>query len=257
MDEPTSTPGMPGGPPGRAAEVRHVPAGGISVFAHPDASVAPIAELPSGYEVAVVGRRPPWVHIQAGDGLDGWVDGTELAGVAVGAAPVPDPVPAAAPGPFAVTTRSAVVEKKKGSVLLATGPVLGAIGGLIAILGAALPWVQVFETPISEADAFNLPARVLTGWDQAFKGGFELGWVIVILAGLGAVLSMISGGGIVRRLLGFVLVILSAVYVLQTQDFLNSASQGLGTGLNVWDVVDYGVLVTFGGGLLMVFAPSR
>ena len=47
------------------------------------------------------------------------------------------------------------------------------------------------------------------------------------------------------------------VYVLQQQDWLTTTDRGLGTGLNVWDVVDNGVLVTFGGGLLMVFAPSR
>jgi Bacterial SH3 domain len=257
VDDSTRAPVPPGGPPVRAAEIRHVPAGGISVFAGPDAAPAPIAELPSGHEVIVVGRRPPWVHIQAGDGLDGWVDGTALAGVAVGAAPIPEAAVVPDAGPFQVSVRQPVVEKRKGSVLVAAGPVLGSIGGVIAILGTALPWVQVFDTPISGVDAFNLPARVLTGWEEAAKGGFELGWVVLVLAGLGALLSMISGGGIVRRILGLVVVILCAVYVLQAQDFLNSSAQGLGTGTNVWNLVDYGVLVTFGGGLVMVFAPTR
>ena len=248
---------MPGGAPGRAAEVRHVPAGGISVYATPDPSRAPIAELPSGYEVTIAGRRPPWVHIQGGDGLDGWVDGSALAGVAVGANPVPETEFVPDAHPFQVSVRSLVVEKKRGSLLLALGPALGALGGLIAILGAALPWVQVFNTPISDVNAFNLPARVLGGWPDAYQGGFALGWVITIMAGIGALVSMISGGGIVRRILGFVIIVICAVYLLQTQDLLTTANRGIGTGLNVWDIVDYGVAVTFGGGLLMLASPSR
>ena len=239
-----------------SAEVRHVPASGISVYPSPDASLAPIVELPSGYEVTVIGRRPPWVHIQAEDGLDGWVDGSALAGIAVGAAPVPETVEVPDATPFQASVRHAVVEKKRGSLLLATGPVLGAIGGLIAILGANLPWLKV-SGPSDLADAFHISARVLGGWDQAAKSGWKLGWVIVVIAAVGTLVSMISGGGIVRRSLGVVVVLIAVVFVLQTQDYLNTADAGLGTGKNVWDLLDFGVLVTFGGGLVMVFAPSR
>ncbi len=38
------------------------------------------------------------------------------------------------------------------------------------------------------------------------------------------------------------------VYVLQTQDLLTTSDRGIGTGLNVWDIVSYGVVVSFGGG---------
>lgn len=257
VDEPTSDSAMPGGPPARAAEVRHVPAGGISVYANPGTDSENIAELPSGYEVTVVGRRPPWVHIQASDGLDGWVDGTALAGIAVGAAP-PQPATVDVPDatPFQASVRHTVVEKKRGSILLATGPALGALGALIAILGAALPWIKAVNGP-KDADAFQIAARVLSGWDQVAKGGWKLGWVIFAIAAVAAVVSMISGGGIVRRILGVVIVLIAVVFVLQAQDVLTNADEGLGTGTNVWDLVDYGVLVTFGGGLLMVFAPSR
>jgi len=248
---------MPGGQPARPAEIRHIPAGGISVYADPDASVAPITELPSGYEVTVVGRRSPWVHIQSGDGLDGWVDGTALAGVAVGASTVPasSPTPNDHPA-VAVQPGMVVIEKKGSTFLLGTGPVVGALGALIAIFGAYLPWVQTIGG-LREVDAFGLPASVLSGWDATEKGDYKLGLLIVILAGVGTIVSMISGGGIVRRILGFALIIICAVYVLQTQDLLNSSDRGLGTGLNVWDLVDYGVLVTFGGGLVMLFSPSR
>ena len=204
----------------------------------------------------VVGRRPPWVHVQADDGLDGWVEGRALAGVAVGAAPVaPAPV-ADHSGPDPSVLRPAVVEKKGSSLLLGTGPVIGAIGGVIAILGTALPWVQSVGL-LTEVDAFGLSWHVLNGWDDATKSGLSLGTLLVILAGIGLVVSLISGGGIVRRVLGFVIIVICAVYVLQTQDLLTTSNRGLGTGLNVWDIVDYGVLATFGGGLVMLFAPSR
>ena len=241
----------------RPAEVRHVPDGGISVYANPDASVPAIAELPGGDELRVVGRRPPWVHIQTDAGLDGWVDGTALAGVAVGAAPVVEPVLTPDdrhPDPSVI--RPMVVEKQGSSILLGTGPVIGAIGGVIAILGTALPWVQTIGL-LSEVDAFGLSVKVLSGWDDATKGGFELGTLIVLLAGIGVLVSLISGGGIVRRVIGFALIVICAIYVLQTQDLLTTSNRGLGTGLNVWDIVDYGVLVTFGGGLVMLIAPSR
>ncbi len=233
-----------------------MPTGGISVFASPDASGAPIADLAAGAEVRVVGRRPPWVHIQADDALDGWVEGRVLAGVAIGAVPVePAPVPEHHVSDPSVL-RPAVVEKKGSSLLLGTGPVVGAIGGVIAILGAALPWVQSVGL-LTEVDAFGLSWHVLSGWDDATKNGLSLGTVLVILAGIGIVVSLISGGGIVRRVLGFTIVVLCAVYVLQTQDLLTTSNRGLGTGLNVWDILDYGVLATFGGGLVMLFAPSR
>jgi len=97
----------------------------------------------------------------------------------------------------------------------------------------------------------------LTGWEHLGDSGFSLGALLVIVAAVGLVLSLLSGGGILRRILGVALVVLAVVYVLQWQDFLSSGGRGVGTGVNVWDLVDYGVLVTFGGGLVMVIAPSR
>jgi hypothetical protein len=245
-----------GGPPIGRAEVRIVPLGGIAVWAEPDPTEKPMQELPYGYEVTVVGRRGGWVHVHSDEGLDGWVDGSQLAGVgpapvAEGAADGASPV---APPPVS----SVVVEKSKesSSFRLGRGPVLGAAGGLIAIFGAALPWQQTVENRL-EVDAFGIPVRFLTGWEELADKGFALGWLIVILAAVGAVVSIISGGGIVRRILGLLIIIVCFVYALQQQDWLTTTDRGLGTGLNVWDVVDVGLAVTFGGGLLMVFAPSR
>jgi hypothetical protein len=133
---------------------------------------------------------------------------------------------------------------------------LGAAGGVLAIVGALLPWQQTVAGRLS-ISAFDVPVTFLGDWDNLGDGGFSLGALLGIVAGVGAALSVVSGGGVVRRILGFVVVILCAVYVLQQQDFLTSNDFGVGTGLNVWDVADYGVVVSFAGGLLMTFAPSR
>ena len=67
---------------------------------------------------------------------------------ACGAAPTATPAATATPQVIEkqVTTVvekpvTQVVEKQGSSILLGTGPVLGAIGGVVAILGTALPWV--------------------------------------------------------------------------------------------------------------------
>lgn len=227
------------------------------VYAQADDADAPIAELPAGLELTVAGRRGQWVHVVSGDGLDGWVGGRELAGIAVGAAPVAGTAPVVAnAGTPAVAKPVAAVDKKPSSLQLGIGPVLGAIGGIIAILGTALPWQQTIGTLV-EVDAYDIPVRFLSSWDQLASGGFSIGMLVLIMAGIAAVVTMISGGGIVRRVLGFAIVIVCVVYVLQQQDLLTTSDRGLGTGLNVWDIADYGVLVSFAGGLLMVCAPSR
>lgn len=236
-----------------------MPASGLAVFAAPDRAEGPIARLEAGTEVIVVGRRPPWVHLHGPDGLDGWADGTELAGVAKGAAAGPAPAVGAAgpdaPSP-ATPLHPAVVEKQRSPVRVGTAPVVGALGGLVAVIGTKLPWVQAVG-PLHEHDAFGVSWHVLNGWDQAAKPGPELGLILVILAAIGVVVSLVAGGGIVRRILGLVLMVLCIVFVLQAQDLLTNAQRGIGTGLNVWDLVDYGVLVTFAGGLVMLCAPSR
>ncbi len=245
-----------GGPPIGRAEIRQVPVGGIPVWADPDPTEPPLAELPYGYALVIVGRRGSWVHVQADDGLDGWVDGSQLAGV--GAVPVVDPPPGseaagAAPPPAPGTV---VVEKQPSSFQIATGPVVGAIGALIAIFGTALAWQQTVSNRL-EVDAYGIPVRFLSGWENLADKGFALGWLIVILAAVGAVVSIISGGGIVRRILGLAIVIVCVIYVLQQQDWLTTTDRGLGTGLNVWDVIGIGVPVSLFGGLVMLFSPSR
>lgn len=246
------------GPLGRAVETRTVPAGGISLRALPDETGAPVATVVAGREVIVLGRRGAWVHVDAGDGVDGWVTGAALAGVAVGASAT-----AATGGPAAEVTAAsvepaskAVVEKQRSPLRIGTGPVVGALGGIVAIVGAVLPWQQTVADRV-EIDAFDVPVAFLASWEHLAEGGVSLGVVLLVLGAVGTVVSLVAGGGIVRRILGFGIVMLCVVYVLQQQDFLTSSELGLGTGLNVWDVADYGVAVSFAGGIVMTFAPSR
>jgi hypothetical protein len=231
-----------------------VPAGGVSVLAQPDASSEAVAQLLEGHEVIVLGRRGTWVHVDAGGGVDGWVDGRALSGaVSVSAAPASGPSSVsgvAGAGP----SRSAVGIPM--SVQVGVGPIVGALGCIVAIVGALLPWQQTVADRVS-VNAFDIPLTFLGGWDHLGDGGFSLGAFIVIVAGAGAVLSIVGGGGLVRRVLGFVVVVVGAGYVLQQQSFLTSNDLGIGTGLNVWDVADYGVVVSLLGGLVMMFAPSR
>lgn len=248
-------------PAAPAGEVRHVPATGIDVWASPDPSQASIGSLAGGTEVTVVGRRGQWVHLQGPDGLDAWADGSALAGIAVGASTQSEPVPAATPAARAERA-PVVVDKQRSPFTVGTGPVIGALGALVAIIGAALPWLQNSiasgpSAPGSSFSAFDIPVSFLTDWKHLLESGFSLGALLVIVAAVGLVLSLLSGGGILRRILGVALVVIAVVYVLQWQDFLSSGGRGVGTGVNVWDIVDYGVLVTFGGGIVMIAAPSR
>jgi hypothetical protein len=240
------------GPLGPGAETRAVPVGGVSVLARADALSAPVAQLLEGHEVIVLGRRGTWVHVDAGGGVDGWVDGRALSGtVAASAAPASGP---SAGGGVAAPSRSRV--KASRSVQLGFGPVAGALGGILAIVGALLPWQQTVADRLS-VGAFDIPLTFLGGWEHLGDGGFSLGAFVAVVAGIGAVLSVLGGGGVIRRVLGFVVVVVCAVYVLQQQSFLTTNDLGIGTGLNVWDVADYGVVVSFVGGLVMTFAPSR
>jgi hypothetical protein len=194
------------------------------------------------------------VHVDAGGGVDGWVDGRALSGAtAVSATPASRPSSAAGGGGDADTPR---VTRRSSSLQVGIGPVVGALGAVVAIVGALLPWQQTVADRLS-VDAFDIPLTFLGGWDHLGDGGFSLGAFLAIVAGVGAVASVLSGGGLVRRVLGFVVVVVCAVYVLQQQSFLTTNDLGIGTGLNVWDVADYGVVVSFVGGLLMTFAPSR
>jgi len=80
---PPPPPAVPVAPPPPPAApvfaVDHVVgAGGLSAWAQPDGSQAPIATLPPGLGLAVVERQGAWVRVQTSTGWQGWVDGRAL-----------------------------------------------------------------------------------------------------------------------------------------------------------------------------------
>jgi hypothetical protein len=141
-------------------------------------------------------------------------------------------------------------------LLLGTGPILGLLGAGVVVLGTVLPWFRQVGGG-STSDAYGVPLAFLGGWRHLAESGFDLGTALLIAAIVGGVVSMVRGGGIVRRVIGLAMILVCALYVLQWQDFLNVGQAGLGTGTNVWDIADYGVLVSFGGAVVMLGAPSR
>lgn len=258
-----------GGPiPSPAPERRRVPAGGLEVWDRPGGVGAARHRLEPGTDVEVLGRRGHWVHVRLGEEVDGWADGLALAGVAVGvhptapraeteAAPGPasEPAPGVPPGPAGVAAtvpRRPRFDDRPHRFTLARGPLVGALAVGVVVLGAGMSWHRV-----SGASAFELGARhYLLDWG-APRSGREIGWLLVYLTVPAALLSLVRGAGWIRRVAGLTVIVICALYVLQWQDVLNAYGAGLGSGRNVWDVVDVGTVVTFAGGVGMAVAPVR
>ena len=170
----------------------------------------PIAELPSGYELTVVGRRGAVGARPGGRRARrlGRRHAARRRRGRRGAGRRPTPVPEAASAATAPAPGTVVVEKQPSSFLLGTGPVLGAIGGARSRSSAPRCRGSRPSRTGSRSTRFGIPVRFLSGWEHLGDKGFALGWLIVILAGVGAVVSLISGGGIVRRILGLAIVII-------------------------------------------------
>src|SRR4051794_32242271 len=216
---------------GSGAETRAVPAGGVPVLAQPDDRATPVAQLLEGHEVLVLGRRGVWVHVDAGGGVEGWVDGRALAGTH---GPVTAPAPASGPSSASDALRATPAARRRGatsgsSLQVGFGPVLGALAGVLAIVGALLPWQQTVADRIS-VTAFDIPVTFLGGWEHLGEGGFSLGAFLVVVAGGAAAVSGVSGGGGGRRGLGIVIVVLSALLRLPQPGLLTSHDLRGGTG---------------------------
>lgn len=229
-------------------------ASGLEVRAEPGATGAAKYRLAPGTEVTIVGRRGHWVHVVTSSGIDGWADGLSLAGVAATTVTPPDTDPAAppVPAPVVAARRDPQWDERRHRFTLARGPLVGALCAGVVVLGAQMSWQQV-----SGATAFELAARrYLFDWDAA-RTGREIGWILLWLCVPTALASLVRGLGWMRRLAGLVVVVICVLYVLHWQDVLNAFDAGLGSGRNVWDVVDWGVVVSFGGGVGMLASPVR
>ncbi len=201
------------------------PAGGISVFARPDARTAGRASCPAGEQVRVVGRDP-WVHVRTrGRGRRLGRRDRSSRGSRWARRRVPRPGP---DHRAAVPRSTGVVEKQRSPLRLGPAPVVGALGGLVAIVGAALPWLQTVGPPArstrsgSRGRARRLgPARRRRRSSSAARRARS--------PAIGVVVSLIAGGGHrPPRSSGSWSSASASCYVLQQQDFLTSDDRGLG-----------------------------
>lgn len=253
---------MPGGRAVESREIRRAPSGGLPVWDTPDGTRAPIATLPAGTELTVVGRRGRWVHVTNLEGVDAWADGPQLAGVA--SEPGVAGVTARKSAAGSAGDRSSVVEKARKHFRISKGAVLGFAGS--AAIGASgwLPWLQ--STPQSTKQHWpgsaaltgqKIALSVLGGVDKFDEKTFALGSLILAIGIVAAVASMVRGLIWLRRIAGVVTIVLLVIFVLQFNGLVYRDGGGVGAGLNVWDVVSYGPLVAFAGSVVAIFAPNR
>ena len=64
--------------PAPFAPTHRAPGDGALAWDHPDASRQPVAQLPAGEWVQVIGRHGDWVQVRLATGWQGWVDGRRL-----------------------------------------------------------------------------------------------------------------------------------------------------------------------------------
>ena len=64
--------------PAPFAPTHRAPGDGALAWDHPDASRQPVAQLPAGEYVQVIGRHGDWVQVRLATGWQGWVDGRRL-----------------------------------------------------------------------------------------------------------------------------------------------------------------------------------
>jgi hypothetical protein len=114
------------------------------------------------------------------------------------------------------------------------------IGGVLGVVGALLPWARFHF----ERNAFAYPAKFLFN-GQAGGRSLSVGLVLVVLAGLGLVLSPFRAASLPRRILGVLVLAVPVAFALQ----------GLGhaSASHVFSVLGPGAYVAALGGLLLLF----
>ncbi|MEW6059459.1 MAG: hypothetical protein AB1551_04840 [Actinomycetota bacterium] len=114
---------------------------------------------------------------------------------------------------------------------------------MAVVVAAFLPWLS----GLGSASAFDVPLAVLWSLNPG-TGGLKLGFLIVALGALGAGLAMLPrfDGG--RLLLGALIMVVAADFVVQTWRAVSDLGGGFG---DVFDVLGVGVYVTLVGGALI------
>jgi len=114
-------------------------------------------------------------------------------------------------------------------------------------------WI-CFDCSIAAATAFDYPIGILVWWRESlWLRGFALGWLLVV-AGLAAVaLSLRPGASTARRMCGVVAILIPLLFATTIARFLHGFGQG-GWG-TLHEYLEIGVVVAFGGGVVLVIDP--
>jgi hypothetical protein len=118
-----------------------------------------------------------------------------------------------------------------------------AVGGALVAISAFLPWVSTGG--VAEQTAFKVPVKFLV--DKAGQGGgLKLGWLLLLLAVAGIVLTSVQPQPMARRICGAVILAVGAIFVIQLQRAL-----GGWEFLSALGNIGLGVPVVFVGGALL------
>jgi hypothetical protein len=111
---------------------------------------------------------------------------------------------------------------------------------VLGVVGALLPWARFHF----DRTAFAFPAKFLFN-GHAGGRSLSVGLVLVVLAGLGLVLSPFSAASLPRRILGVLVLAVPVAFALQGLSHADAS--------HVFSVLGPGAYVAALGGLLLLF----
>ena len=255
---------------GGFAPTHQVPDGGLDAYAAADATPGPVAHLDPWLRVAERQRTGDWAEVACDNGWTCWVDARWLqpltAAPTATTAPATGPTPAA--GPRAVTSYGELYQRAHPAGRSPAGVAAGAAGSVPAgrppltlpLLGAALvgigaflPWLTFPMSPSFGSP--SIPVEFLWSTDTFIDPG-PVDLVVVLLAAV--VVALVATArpswAMARRGAGWVVVVVTTIYVAQVQRLVGDVGEG---GPGLIEALGIGVLVTVVGGLLLGLAPDR
>ena len=223
--------------PGKFEPTHIVPDTGLPTWPQPDGSQPNGPPLPAYLPVAVLQEHGDWALVQCSNGWQAWVDARSL--VPVDAEAV---LPAEARGPVRV------------GPLTVSVPL---VGGLAVIISSFLPWFGSAVANFPNTSAYRFPIQFLTD-SKVFDGnqdfvaqpdGTSIGTALLVLGIITVILSQTSLPSIITRGIGWLVLVMSTLFLTQLQ-------RGLGQliAARVFSLVGLGVYVAALSGLVLGLA---
>ena len=186
---------------------------GADARQQPDAAEPPVATIDGGVEVEIRSRRGDWTEVVCSNGWSGWIESRQL--VLKGDAPVQ-------------------IAGVRVTALL--------VSGVVLLVASFLPWVS--QLGLSES-SFGVPIAVLADPKASNAGGFKLGFVMILLAGVVVAAALGRVPAVTARVAGGAAVLLTTVFVGQLQRALGQAQLA-----TVFGVLGLGVYLTTAAGVV-------